>query len=154
ASTMSRAVRRPASCPAERERPCAVAHRPLPSMMMARCGPAKLACVVGPECRDVGISVSTLPSGANERLHVVQVSLERAPSGSGDAVFRPRYTALERLLAGHVAGILQLASVHAEVAVRRLHQTLELVEGKRLIDGERAHNAQPQPFVNQPIERQ
>ena len=34
ASTMRRTIAAPARCPAERERPCRVAHRPLPSMMM------------------------------------------------------------------------------------------------------------------------
>ena len=55
--------------------------------MMARCSPAKLACAIGPECRDVGISVSALPSGADERLHVIQIVLERAAPGGRVSIF-------------------------------------------------------------------
>src|SRR5687768_3447516 len=115
---MSRAVRRPASWPAERESPCAVAQRPLPSMMTATCGPVKAASAFcEPECRDLCMDRSALPGGADERLHVVEVPLERATAGGGELVLRTRDASLERLGAGDVLRVLELARVDAQVAV-------------------------------------
>src|SRR5215469_6357828 len=46
-STMRRAAERPARCPAIRGKPRRVAHRPLPSMMMAICNPwPEVLCIV------------------------------------------------------------------------------------------------------------
>src|SRR5690349_4764635 len=114
---MLRAVRSPASWPAERVSPCAVAQRPLPSMITARCRPSKVAGAIGdPGCRVIGMwKVSAFPRGADQRFHVVEIAFERATAGGGEAVFRPRHPALERLGAGDVGGILELARVHAEV---------------------------------------
>jgi hypothetical protein len=42
--------------------------------------------------------------------------------------------------------------VHAQVAVRRLEQGLELVEREAVVDRERADDAEPEALVDQPIE--
>jgi hypothetical protein len=85
-------------------------------------------------------------------FHVRLVALERAPSGVAQAVVGPGHAALERLGADHVAGFLELPCVHAEVAVGRLQQVLQLVEAERLVHGERAHDREPHPLVDQPVE--
>src|SRR6476620_2849268 len=108
---MERAVRNPASCPAERVRPCAVAQRPLPSMITARWRPSKLVGSPGaPECREIGmLDGSALPRGADQRCHLVEIALEGTAAGGGEAVLRTRHAPLERLGAGDVGGILELA---------------------------------------------
>ena len=55
ASTMFRAVRTPAVCPADRGMPRACAQRPLPSMMIATC--SRCSAVCGPERREGLIGV-------------------------------------------------------------------------------------------------
>jgi len=62
------------------------------------------------------------------------------------------HPAFERLCASDVFGLFELARMHAEVAVGRLHQLLEIAEAEGIIDGECAHNAKAQALVNQPIE--
>src|SRR5690348_6773299 len=111
ASTMLRAVRSPASCPAERVSPCAVAQRPLPSMITARWRPSKEAGAVGdPECRVIGmLRESAFPRGADQRFHVVEIALECATAAGGEAILRARHATLERLGAGDVGGVLELA---------------------------------------------
>src|ERR1035441_3343742 len=147
ASTMRLTVSTPARWPASRGKPRPKAHRPLPSMMI-------------PECRVlfdiklVGIKKdrSAIAHGLDEGFHVVQVALQRLPPGRGEAIFGSGHPALEGFGAGYVGGFLQLARVHAEVAVGGIEQFLELVKGERLVDGERAEDPQAQPLVNQPVE--
>src|SRR5207247_925046 len=52
----------------------------------------------------------------------------------------------------HVAGVLELARVHAEVAVGRLQQSLEIVERQRLDGGQRADHSQPQAVMQERVE--
>src|SRR5215207_3693459 len=153
ASTISRAVRSPASWPAERESPCAVAHRPLPSMITATCGPAKeVMTLCAPECRDFCISCSAFPDGANERLHVIDVPLQGATAVRGELVLRPWHSALERLRAGDVLRVLELARMHAQVSVGGAEQELEVIERHGVIGRERAHDPEPHALVDQAIE--
>src|SRR5690349_14324797 len=88
----------------------------------------------------------------DEGLHVVQVALQRLAAGGGEAVLRARHAAVEGLGAGDVAGVLELARVHAEVAVRGLEQPLKVVEGERIVDGERTDDPQPDALVDQPVQ--
>ena len=81
-----------------------------------------------------------------------EVFLERALAGGGEAVFSPRHASREGLVAGHIAGFLQLPGVDAEVSVRRLQKTLQLVERQPLVDRQGTDDAEPQPLVDEPIE--
>src|SRR5215218_7936891 len=95
---------------------------------------------------------SALPGGADERLHVVEIPLERATAGGGELVLRSGDATLERLGAGDVLRVLELARVDAQVAVGGVHQSLEIVEGERLVDGERAHDPESHALVDQTVE--
>src|SRR2546430_15151034 len=88
----------------------------------------------------------------SQRFHVVQVALQRAPPGSGEPILGLRNPSLERLRASDVLRLLEPARVHAQIAVRRLEQGLELVEAQRLVDGQRAHDAKAHALVDQPVE--
>src|SRR5262245_7199886 len=86
--------------------------------------------------------------GAEDRLHVRDVLVERAPAGGRDSILGARDAAVERLVAGDVFCLLQLSRVDAQVAVRRLQQLLELEKRQSIVDGEGADDAQAQPFVD------
>ena len=49
---------------------------------------------------------------------------------------------LRRTCAGDVAGLFELARVDAEVAVGGFEQAAEVVEAERVVDGERADDAE------------
>ena len=51
-----------------------------------------------------------------------------------------------------VLRVLELARVHAQVAVGRLQQPLEIVERQPIVHRQRADDAEPQTLVDQPIE--
>src|SRR5687767_310909 len=99
------------------------AQRPLPSMITATCTPlprlrpmSKVLCIVkSPGKKRDGSAVA---HGLDERFHVVQVCLQRRLAGLRQVKVRTRRAALEALGALHVASLLQLARVHAQVAVR------------------------------------
>src|ERR1041384_1242986 len=90
--------------------------------------------------------------GLDQGLHVVQMPLQRPPPRGGQAVLRPRDAAVERLGAGDVVRVLELAGVDAEIAVGQLEQRLELVEGERVHAGERGDDAEPHALVDQAVE--
>src|SRR5207247_384964 len=71
-----------------------------------------------------------------------------------EAELGARHPAFERLDAFDVAGLFEAAGVHAEVAVGGADQVLELVEGERLGHRERAHDGQPDPLVDEAVERE
>ena len=83
-----------------------------------------------------------------------EVLLERAAAGGGEAVFGPRHAARERLLAGDVLRVFELAGVDAQVAVGRVQQPLEIVERQPIVDGQRADDAEAEALVDEPIERE
>src|SRR5262249_41580897 len=85
---------------------------------------------------------------------MVEVALEGSASDRGDRVFGLRDASLERLRAADVAGFLELARVHAQVAVRRLHEFFQIVERQGLVHRQRAQNAEAEALVNQPIQRE
>src|SRR6266566_6203943 len=139
ASTTRLAARTPERLPASRGRPRAAAHRPLPSMTMATwsaCGlsGSKLLCIIEfcPQKKGTRRSPpERAASGADQRLHVVEVTAELAPPDVGQAVLGPRPPALEALGAHDVLGFFELATVGGEIAVRGLEERLELVEAER-----------------------
>src|SRR5687767_5846240 len=62
-------------------------------------------------------STSACPTArrADQRFHVIEVALERPPSESGESVFGLGHATRERLVAGDVLGVFELARVHAEI---------------------------------------
>src|SRR5882672_9622242 len=69
---------------------------------------------------------------ADQRFHVVEVALERPPAEGGESVFGLGDAPRERLVARDVLRVLELARVHAEIAVARFEQRLQLVERETL----------------------
>src|SRR5262245_30597432 len=124
-STIRRTVRAPARCPAERAKPRRSAQRPLPSMMIATC----IVCLWPFGCLD-------------QSFEVLEMAGEHPSSFGREAVFRLRDARRELLLANDVARVLELTSMHAQVAVARLQELLELGEAHTRVDAERAHDAE------------
>src|SRR6266550_1240943 len=58
----------------------------------------------------------------DQRLHVADIILERALSVSRQLIFRFWLPPFKGLGAGNVAAVFQLARMHAEVAIRGVHQ--------------------------------
>src|SRR6266511_2836298 len=107
ASTTGRTARMPARWPAPRARPRRVAQRPLPSMMIATW--REVLCFIKPILKKK--SVSTRAGGADQRFHVVEIALQRAPSMRGESVLGLGHAPGERLHARHVLRFLELAGV-------------------------------------------
>src|SRR5216110_916240 len=147
ASTVRRTASAPARWPATRGRPRRVAQRPLPSITIATW--REELCGIKSVLKK---NASPLTGGVNQRFHVIQVALQRAPPGGGEAILGLRNPPLERLGARDVLRFLEPARVYAQVAVRGLEQGLELVEAQRIVHGERAHDAEGYPLVDQPVE--
>src|SRR5580704_13399073 len=89
----------------------------------------------------------------NECFHVVEVTLQGPAAGRRQAVFGPRHPPREALGTGDIPRLLQLAGVDAQIAVGRVHQLLQLVEAEGGIHRQRAHDAKPEPLMNEAIER-
>src|SRR5579862_2102730 len=66
--------------------------------------------------------------GVDERFHVAQVALQSAPPLGGQAILGARTAIGKGLRAAHVAGILQLARMHAQIAVGGFEQCLKRSE--------------------------
>src|SRR5512146_2349532 len=161
ASTTCRTASAPWRCPAERGRPRAEAHRPLPSMMIAtwsafeRCVTELLKELGGIKClvkKKVVSAVHAEPCDIDDRFHVIEIALQRAPAGRGEPILRMRPARLEALAARDVLGLLELARVHAQIAIGRVQHGLELIERHGLVGRERTHDAQAHPVVNERIE--
>src|SRR6266581_1419401 len=110
ASTVRRTASAPARWPATRGRPRRVAQRPLPSITIATCREelCGIKCILKK-------NASPLTGGVNQRFHVVQVALQRAPPGSGEPILGLRNPPLERLRASDVLRLLEPARVHAQL---------------------------------------
>src|SRR5439155_11164656 len=94
-----------------------------------------------------------LARGPDQRLHLIEITLERLPARRRQPVLRLGKTSDEELRARHVLRFLEFARVHAKVSVGRVEQLLEVVETERFVDGERAHDPKPHLFVNEAVER-
>jgi hypothetical protein len=90
--------------------------------------------------------------GANQRFHVIQIALQRTPSGRRQPVFRFGQAPVEGLGAHDVVGFFEFARMNAQVAVGSLQHSLQLVKRKRPINRQCADDAQPHPLVNQTVE--
>src|SRR5947207_651376 len=157
ASTTRRTASAPARCPADRGSPWACAQRPLPSMMMATCIPGvtdeKVLCMSKCLPKKISSAAQRVPRRADERFHVRQVAGELPPAEGGELILRPGPAAIEALGARHVAGVLELAGVHAQVAVRRVQERLDLVECPPLRRRQPAHDAEPEAVMDEVVER-
>src|SRR5215208_7226532 len=116
-------------------------------------GPTVVRFMSNGRVRDAEVNGALLLTRSpNEGFHMVEITFECATSGRRNRVLRLGNAALERLHASDVAGFLELARVHAQVAVRRLHEAFQIVERQRLVDGERAENAESKPLVDETVE--
>ena len=93
-----------------------------------------------------------IPHAANQCFHVIEITLERPATGSGQTVLGLGRASLKRFRTADITRVFQLPGMHAEIAVGGLDQVLELVEGERFVGRQRADNSQPQPFMNHPID--
>src|SRR5262245_37539878 len=170
ASMIARLASAPARCPADLGRPRDVAQRPLPSVIMATWseasglagGALRICCkttcwtamlVPSPPRRPPHLQMTLYNKvrrekklaarSPDQRLHMVQVALERLPARRCQPVLRFRQPPVKRFLAEDVIRLLQLARVHAQIAVGRLQQSFQLIERQRAVYRQRAHNAQP-----------
>src|SRR5690606_37093453 len=150
---MLRTTFAPTRCPASLARPRATAHRPFPSMIIPTCSPGgapAALCLI--KCTDVKKRSSGISYCLDQRFHVVEVPLQRAPARRRQAEVGTRDPAIEALPALDVSRLLELAGVNAQVAVGGTEHRLELVEAEALVDGEHADDAEPHPLVDQAIE--
>src|SRR6266542_3758572 len=93
-----------------------------------------------------------IPRRLDQCFHVIKVVLQRLAPGGGEAIFGPRKASRKVLAAGNVIGFLQLAGVHAQVAICRVEEPLEIVEGQTLAGGKRTENTQANLLVDEAIE--
>src|SRR5438128_11625109 len=147
-STTRRTASAPARWPAVRGRPRRAAQRPLPSMMTATWREG--LCDI--KLRLKKNSASAVPGGADQRLHMVQIALQRAATRGREPVLGLRDASLERLGAHDILGRFELPRVHAQVAVRRLQQPLEFLAAQRRVHRERADDAEAHTLVDQAVE--
>src|SRR5262245_11448052 len=158
AFTTRRTASAPRRCPAVRGSPRAAAQRPLPSMMIATWSPTPTSFVKVlfiakyPLKKKRRLVAERAARRADDRLHVIEIALEGPAAVRREPVLGPRAPAFEGLGARHVLRLLELAGVDAQVAVRRLHQRLEIVEAQRGGRRQRAQDAEPQPMVDQRVE--
>src|SRR2546428_3057741 len=97
---------------------------------------------------------SSISHSFENGFHVRDVLLEGAAAGRGQAILGPRHPPLERLVAGNVLSVLELARVDAQVAIGRLQQALQIVERQPIVHRERTVDAETKPLVNDAIEIQ
>ena len=83
---------------------------------------------------------------------MLEVGLKSAAAGGGKPVLGARNAGFEELVATDVVRFFEFSGVNAEVAVGRFQQAAQVVEAERVIDGEGAHDTQPQALVNDAIE--
>src|SRR5690606_30976014 len=119
---------------------------------MPRTGTEKNAPGARDDCTPPSPHASRRPHVPDDRFHVVQVTLQRAPPLCRQAVLGARDAPLEGLDAFDVAGLLEAARVHAQVAVRGTEETLEVVEAERVVDRERADDAEAHAFVDHAVQ--
>src|SRR2546427_2356288 len=74
---------------------------------------------------------------------MIEIALQGAAARGRQPVLGLGDAAGERLAARDVLRLLELAGVHAQVAVGRLEERLQLVEGQRVVHRQRAHDAEP-----------
>jgi hypothetical protein len=83
---------------------------------------------------------------------VVQIFFESATAGRRQTIFSLGHASVERLRAGKIASVFELARVDTEIAIGGAYQLLELVESERFIYRERTDDREPSALMNQPVE--
>src|SRR5205809_719749 len=148
ASTTRRTASAPARWPAARGRPRRAAHRPLPSMMIATW--REVLCNIKSRLKKK--IPSALAGRADQGFHVVEVALQRAAAQRRQPVLGLGDPARERFATGDVLRLLELACVHAQIAVRRLEEGFQLVERQRVVARQRTHDAEAHSLVDQAVQ--
>ncbi len=75
-----------------------------------------------------------------------------AAAGGGQAVFGSGNASGERFFAGDVTCFFEFAGVDAEVAIGRLENAFEVVEGEGVIAGEGADDSKARALVDEAVE--
>src|SRR5437879_3969781 len=99
-----------------------------------------------------GGSRSLLPSSANERFHVIEITLEGAPACRRKAVLGFRQATVKHLGAMDISSFFELAGVYGEISIGGPEQSLQFVESEGRIHRQSADNSQPHALVDQPVE--
>ncbi len=81
-----------------------------------------------------------------------EVAFERPAARGGQPVFGLRRPPVEELITGDVLRLFELARVDAQVAVGRVQEFFEFVEGERVVDGEGADDGEADAFVDEAVE--
>ena len=92
------------------------------------------------------------PSNADPLFHLIEIFGQGSSAGGGQAIFGARNASFKKLDAGNVLGLLELAGVHAEIAVGGLEHALKVVEAQRIVGCERTDDAEANALMNQAIE--
>src|SRR5690242_17117396 len=127
-STTRRTASAPARWPAMRGRPRALAHRPLPSMMMAACSPLSRVLFIAKSILrfrpilSAGCGIFLSPHGLNKGFHVIQIFFERPPAGGCKRVLGSGHAAFETLGAPDILRFLELPGMDAQVSIGGLQQ--------------------------------
>src|SRR6202035_1631569 len=85
----------------------------------------------------------------DHRFYMVEVPVECAASRGGQPVERLRAPLLEAFRTAYVSCFLKLARVGAQISIADVELCFELTESELVADRERAHDAEPNPLVNQ-----
>src|ERR1700683_2201517 len=89
------------------------------------------------------------PCRLDDRLDVFEVAQQSLSPENRDAVNRFRPPRLERFAARDVARLFELARMRTQIAVARIEQRFEFVEGKLIVYRQRAHNAEAHPLIDE-----
>src|SRR5262249_18308129 len=82
----------------------------------------------------------------NQSFHMIRIALRRLPARRRQPVLRFRQASIKRFLAENVIRLFQFARMHAQIAVRGLQQSFQLIEGQRAVYRQRAYDSQPDPL--------
>ena len=83
---------------------------------------------------------------------MVQILFESATAARRQTIFSLGHASVERLRAGKIARVFELARVDTEIAIGGAYQLLELVESERFIYRKRTDDREPSALMNQPVE--
>src|SRR5579864_5927154 len=84
---------------------------------------------------------------------MIKISIQRCATLGRDSIRALWSSTLKGLRTGQILGVLQLASVRAQVPVADVEQQLELAKADLVAHGKRAHDAKTHALIDQPIER-
>src|SRR2546425_3538956 len=96
---------------------------------------------------------SSISNGFDDGLHVREVFFKSAAPGRGEPILGVWKTPRECFLTRDVLRFFELSRVDAQVPIGRVEQALEIVERQPFVHSQCTHDAEPQAFMNQSIER-